>query len=109
MSLTPGGADVPRYNRAVLGRAVRYMARPGITQFLDLGAGLPTAQNTHEVAQAEAPDARVAYVDNASVGGLWRSSHRAAVVSSVSGAALLASEVTRARRGRTSARRPGYR
>lgn len=64
MSLTPGGAEVPRFNRAILGRAVRYMARHGITQFLDLGAGLPTAQNTHEVAQAEVPDARVVYVDN---------------------------------------------
>jgi len=51
-------------NRAFLRRAVTYMAAHGIRQFIDIGAGLPTAGNTHEVAQAIAPDARVAYVDN---------------------------------------------
>ena len=52
-------------NRAFLGRAVRYLAgEAGIRQFLDLGTGLPTAENTHQVAQAIAPDARVVYVDN---------------------------------------------
>jgi SAM-dependent methyltransferase len=64
MELTPGGVDVGLFNRAVLGRGVRLMAREGIDQFIDLGAGLPTVQNTHEVAQAVRPDARVAYVDN---------------------------------------------
>jgi SAM-dependent methyltransferase len=64
MELTPGGADVPLYNRAVLGRAVRYLVSQGIDQFIDLGAGLPTVQNTHEVAQSVNPDARVVYVDN---------------------------------------------
>jgi hypothetical protein len=54
-----------RANRAFLGRAVRYLtAEAGIRQFLDLGTGLPTAQNTHQVAQDVAPDARVVYVDN---------------------------------------------
>jgi len=53
-----------RMNRAALGRAVRFMARSGIDQFLDLGSGLPTAQNTHEIAQAVNPAARVVYVDN---------------------------------------------
>src|SRR5579875_977271 len=54
-----------RANRAFLGRAVRYLAaEAGIRQFLDLGTGLPTAQNTHQVAQAIAPDARIVYVDN---------------------------------------------
>jgi hypothetical protein len=51
-------------NRAVLGRAVRYMAGQGIDQFLDLGSGLPTVQNTHQIAQAVNPAARVVYVDN---------------------------------------------
>ena len=51
-------------NRAFLRRAVRFMAAAGIRQFLDIGAGLPTAGNTHEVAQRAAPDARVVYVDN---------------------------------------------
>jgi hypothetical protein len=53
-----------RQNRAALGRAVRFMARAGIDQFLDLGSGLPTAQNTHEIAQTVNPAARVVYVDN---------------------------------------------
>jgi SAM-dependent methyltransferase len=53
-----------RANRAFLGRAVRYAARQGVKQFLDLGAGLPAAGNTHEVAQAVHPDASVVYVDN---------------------------------------------
>jgi hypothetical protein len=51
-------------NRAALGRAVRFMASEGIDQFLDLGSGLPTAQNTHQIAQSANPAARVVYVDN---------------------------------------------
>jgi SAM-dependent methyltransferase len=51
-------------NRAFLGRAVRYLADAGIRQFLDIGAGLPTQSNVHEVAQKASPDARVVYVDN---------------------------------------------
>jgi len=54
-----------RANRAFLGRAVRFLtAEAGIRQFLDIGTGLPTAENTHEVAQSVAPDSRVVYVDN---------------------------------------------
>jgi len=60
--------DLPlsaRSNRAFLARAVRYLAgEAGIRQFLDIGTGIPTANNTHEVAQSVAPDCRVAYVDN---------------------------------------------
>lgn len=53
-----------RHNRAFLGRAVRYaITELGITQFLDIGTGLPTARNTHEVAQEVNPAARVVYVD----------------------------------------------
>lgn len=52
-------------NRAFLARAVRYLTREaGIRQFLDVGTGIPAASNTHEVAQREAPDSRVVYVDN---------------------------------------------
>jgi S-adenosyl methyltransferase len=58
------GGNGARLNRAALGRAVRYMADRGVTQFLDLGSGLPTAQNTHQIAQGVNPDARVVYVDN---------------------------------------------
>jgi hypothetical protein len=54
-----------RAQRAFLARAVRHLAeQAGIRQFLDIGTGLPTASNTHEVAQAAAPQARVVYVDN---------------------------------------------
>jgi S-adenosyl methyltransferase len=54
-----------RESRAFLGRVVRFLAgEAGIRQFLDIGTGLPTADNTHEVAQRIAPDARVVYVDN---------------------------------------------
>jgi hypothetical protein len=63
------GEDVVRgtvlQNRQFLGRAVRYLAaEQGIRQFLDIGAGLPTMNSVHEVAQAVAPDSRVVYVDN---------------------------------------------
>jgi O-methyltransferase involved in polyketide biosynthesis len=54
-----------RADRAFLGRAVRYLAdQAGIRQFLDIGTGLPTADNTHQVAQRVAPEARIVYVDN---------------------------------------------
>jgi hypothetical protein len=54
-----------RAARGFLTRAVRYLVQEqGIRQFLDIGAGLPTASNTHQLAQAVAPDARVVYVDN---------------------------------------------
>jgi S-adenosyl methyltransferase len=54
-----------RAQRAFLARAVHYLvADAGIRQFLDVGTGLPSANNTHEVAQQEAPDSRVVYVDN---------------------------------------------
>jgi hypothetical protein len=58
------GGNGARLNRAALGRAVRFMAGQGVAQFLDLGSGLPTAQNTHQIAQAVNPAARVVYVDN---------------------------------------------
>jgi hypothetical protein len=52
-------------NRAMLQRATRFLAaEAGIRQFLDIGTGLPTADNTHEVAQRHAPDSRIVYVDN---------------------------------------------
>ncbi|MGH4006676.1 MAG: SAM-dependent methyltransferase [Pseudonocardiaceae bacterium] len=54
-------------NRAFLRRSVRYLLRQGITQFLDLGSGIPTEGNVHEVAQAASPEARVVYVDIDSV------------------------------------------
>ena len=54
-----------RAQRAFLGRAVHYLVtEPGIRQFLDIGTGLPSANNTHEVAQKVAPASRIVYVDN---------------------------------------------
>jgi hypothetical protein len=54
-----------RKNRAFLGRAVHYLAaEAGIRQFLDIGTGLPSSNNTHEVAQQAAPESRIVYVDN---------------------------------------------
>jgi hypothetical protein len=61
----PDIAKIARLQRGFLVRAVRYLAgEAGIRQFLDIGTGLPTANNTHEVAQAAAPGSRVVYVDN---------------------------------------------
>jgi O-methyltransferase involved in polyketide biosynthesis len=63
--LHPTISDYARADREFLGRAVRHLtAEVGIRQFLDIGTGLPTAENTHEVAQRIAPDARIVYVDN---------------------------------------------
>jgi S-adenosyl methyltransferase len=61
----PGIRPGVRANRALLGRMVRYLAgEAGVRQFLDIGTGLPTRDNTHEVAQAVAPESQVVYVDN---------------------------------------------
>jgi len=59
----PAIPRLARQNRDFLQRAVRYCADQGITQFLDIGSGLPTNQNVHEVAQSANPAARVVYVD----------------------------------------------
>jgi O-methyltransferase involved in polyketide biosynthesis len=65
----PGGFEGVRAgvraNRAFLGRAVRHLVREaGIRQFLDIGTGIPTEDNVHDVAQREAPESRIVYVDN---------------------------------------------
>jgi hypothetical protein len=65
IAVDPNIRAMMRANRAFLGRAVRYLAREaGIRQFLDIGSGIPTEQNVHEVAQAAAPGTRIVYVDN---------------------------------------------
>jgi hypothetical protein len=65
LAMMPDMARTAKEGRYFLRRAVRYLAgEAGIRQFLDIGTGLPTADNTHEVAQRVAPDARVVYVDN---------------------------------------------
>ncbi|OIJ88098.1 SAM-dependent methyltransferase [Streptomyces colonosanans] len=61
----PGIVTIARGSRAFLGRTIRYLAADaGIRQFLDVGTGLPTVDNTHEVAQRLAPESRIVYVDN---------------------------------------------
>jgi SAM-dependent methyltransferase len=66
--LHSGGFDAIRriglQNRRFLASAVNYLAEEGIRQFLDIGTGLPTADNTHEVAQRAAPNSRIVYVDH---------------------------------------------
>ncbi|HEY8045852.1 MAG TPA: SAM-dependent methyltransferase [Streptosporangiaceae bacterium] len=65
LQANPNSRVPPRENRAFLRRAVRYLARDaGITQFLDIGTGIPTSPNVHEIAQDADPRARVVYVDN---------------------------------------------
>jgi hypothetical protein len=65
LKVAPEFADNARANRGFLARAVRYLARDrGIRQFLDIGTGIPAAGNTHEVAQAVAPQSRIVYADN---------------------------------------------
>jgi len=64
LAIHPVSAEMARENRQFLGRAVGYVARKGVGQFIDIGAGLPTALNTHDIARQVDSTARVAYVDN---------------------------------------------
>ncbi|MCB5165464.1 SAM-dependent methyltransferase [Streptomyces bambusae] len=64
MEFLPGLPKIMQANRAFMRRAVRHAVAEGITQFLDIGSGIPTFGNVHEVAQAATPDARVVYVDH---------------------------------------------
>jgi S-adenosyl methyltransferase len=64
LSVVPFGREVAHANRQFLIRAVTFMVRDGIGQFIDLGTGLPTRPNVHEVARSVHPGARVLYVDN---------------------------------------------
>jgi hypothetical protein len=84
LHIAPGAGAAPRQNRDFLRRAVRFLVtEAGIRQFLDIGSGLPTADNVHEVAQSLAPDSRVVYADNDS---LVLSHARALLASSPEGA-----------------------
>jgi O-methyltransferase involved in polyketide biosynthesis len=65
LAVFPAQAEIARQSRAFLSRAVSYLAgEAGVRQFLDVGTGLPTESNTHEVAQRLAPESRIVYVDN---------------------------------------------
>jgi S-adenosyl methyltransferase len=63
VAIEPNSREGVRANRAFLGRAVRFLAASGIRQFLDIGSGIPTEGNVHEVAQQASPGAHVVYVD----------------------------------------------
>jgi hypothetical protein len=60
----PNARYIVAENRAFLGRAVRYLIEAGVSQFIDLGSGIPTRENVHEIAHRGNPEARVVYVDN---------------------------------------------
>ncbi len=82
----PDAGLVARANRAFLAAAVRYVAGRGVSQYVDIGAGLPTSPNVHECARAAVPGARVAYVDNdlvvvAHARALMATDHRVTVIS----------------------------
>ncbi len=64
LALDSRGRDMARVNRAFMHRATRWLAENGLRQFLDIGTGIPTEPNLHQVAQRTAPDARVVYCDN---------------------------------------------
>ncbi|GAA1863042.1 SAM-dependent methyltransferase [Asanoa iriomotensis] len=64
LGILPDVADLARASRGFLERSVTFLAESGVRQFLDIGTGLPTANNTHQVAQAIAPESRIVYVDN---------------------------------------------
>jgi hypothetical protein len=83
IAVQPGIRAGVRANRAFLGRAVRFLtADAGIRQFLDIGTGIPTASNTHEVAQVISPECRVVYADNDPI----VLAHARALLTSTSGA-----------------------
>ncbi|GAA2554129.1 SAM-dependent methyltransferase [Winogradskya consettensis] len=86
--------DLPlimRSNRAFLRRAVTYLARAGIRQFLDIGSGIPTAGNVHEIAQNLAPESRIVYVDTDPVAV----THSRALLAGNPTTAVLAADFTR--------------
>ncbi|MFC5910331.1 SAM-dependent methyltransferase [Streptacidiphilus monticola] len=64
MALQPSTRELAQANRRFLVRAVELLARSGIRQFVDVGAGIPTSPNVHEIVRRHQPDARVVYVDN---------------------------------------------
>ncbi|RSN62246.1 MULTISPECIES: SAM-dependent methyltransferase [Actinomadura] len=85
LRVEPRARELARANRAFLRRAVRAVAEAGVDQFVDIGSGIPTQGNVHEVAQAVNPDARVVYVDNDDVAvahsrAILKGNDRAAVV-----------------------------
>jgi O-methyltransferase involved in polyketide biosynthesis len=90
LTVIPDVAAIAADNRAFLGRAVRYLTRAGVRQFLDLGSGLPTRANVHEVARQDTPGTRVVYVDYDPVVAL----HGRALLASGGDVAVLHADLT---------------
>ena len=89
MRVLPDMPQIARAQRHVLHRAVRHLAAAGVDQFLDLGSGIPTAGNVHEVAAAANPDARVVYVDSDPVAF----AHSASLLSGAARAAIIQADL----------------
>jgi hypothetical protein len=89
LKVLPDAQALAQENRAFLRRAVGFLADRGIRQFLDLGSGIPTVGNTHEVAQRIDPDARVVYVDNEAVAV----SHSELILNGNANAAILRADI----------------
>ncbi|MFF7177435.1 SAM-dependent methyltransferase [Streptomyces sp. NPDC008121] len=93
MEFMPGLPKVMQANRAFMRRAVRFAVDSGITQFLDIGSGIPTFGNVHEIAQAADPAARVVYVDHDPVAV----AHSRAVLEGNDGAAVVSADLRKPR------------
>ena len=91
LQVLPDGRQVAISNRSFLRRAVRHLVELGITQFLDLGSGIPTSGNVHEIAQRADPSARVLYVDYDEVAV----AHSELLLAGNAGATVLAADLTR--------------
>src|ERR1700758_1946708 len=92
LKVWPGMRIAARENRAFLRRAVTYLAaEAGISQFLDIGSGLPTAGNVHEIARDASPGARVVYIDNDPVVGV----HGRALLADAATARFVTADVRR--------------
>ncbi|WP_330172502.1 SAM-dependent methyltransferase [Streptomyces sp. NBC_01498] len=89
MEFMPGLPKIMQANRAFMRRAVRFAVAEGVTQFLDIGSGIPTFGNVHEVAQKADPDARVVYVDHDPVAV----AHSRAVLEGNGNAAVVAADL----------------
>ncbi|MFB4305292.1 SAM-dependent methyltransferase [Actinomadura sp. GTD37] len=84
----PDLEDAAWANRGFLQRSVRWLAEQGVRQFIDVGAGLPTGNNTHDAVQKVAPDARILYVDNDPLVGI----HAKALLEGVAGTAFITAD-----------------
>ncbi len=102
-AMTPTIGETMRANRAFLRRAVRYLAARGVRQFLDIGSGIPTVGNVHEIALEAAPDATVVYVDIDPVAV----EHSRAILAGVQRAGVICADVRDADLIMTEARKLG--